>query len=378
MTLQTLTGPVFLPPRQGLNTNGVDQFSALGDLDANGEKLAQIVLLPKAGNITKVHFRLGTVTTGDDIELRLETVSDTTGNPTGTLFGAGAEDTTVTIGSGDDDTWAVVTLGTALAVASGDVGKPCAVITQAPSSGYTGDLEIDMSRFNFATTFSNNNSSWTRRFLTGSWANLFFSGSDNTAVRLEYDDGSFGFLTANYSGDEDPSPITFASDSTPDEIGIKVRFPIEFQAKGIWFGNLLSREDSAFKVYNNSDVEQLTLQAWSRGWERRNDFKGMTYLYGDTATITANEWHRITCQPSTTDGSSHIAYYIPQATDAHWATWGLDQADYKWTERTDAGAWTDRDDRILFAGFIADQFHDGAGGGAASILGGGNLSGGFA
>ena len=103
MTLQQLLQPIAVPSRpQGTASNGNAAFFAVGVIDANDEKVAFVVLLQKAGDISTVHFRTGTVTTGDDVLVRLETVDQTTGNPTGTLWGT-TTSATVTVADGDDD-----------------------------------------------------------------------------------------------------------------------------------------------------------------------------------------------------------------------------------------------------------------------------------
>ena len=375
MTLQSLLHPIALPqsPR-GMAANGTTAFFSLGTLDAAAEELAQIVLLTKAGNISKVHFRTGTVTTGDDVLVKLETVDQATGNPTGTLWGANTSQT-VTIANGDDDTWKTAELTADATINAADVGKPIAIVINAPG-GFSGDLEIDYAGGYFRSDRKDyDNSVWFRKYLLGSWTVDGYSYNEAAAVRLEYDDGSFAFIPGSYAGDANTSSQTFDVDTTPDEVGIKLRIPFACRACGVWLASTYLREDMAVKVYDASDVEQMTLPAWYRGWSARStNYKGITYIYGDTFTVAANAWYRIAFQPTTSDGTGLIAFYVPQATAAHWAQWGLDQDDYKWTERTNAGAWTDRDERILFGGFLVDQFHDGAGGagggGANWVIGG--------
>ncbi len=377
MTLQQLGYPIAVPRSPfGLISAGVGAFAALETLDADDEQVAQIILLPKAGDITKVHFRTGTVATGQDVEVRLETVTDADGDPSGALWGA-TTDALVTIAGGDDDTWKVATLTSAATVSASDVGKPLAIVIKAPV-GFTaggGNLQIDHGSGFYTGRVVYDVSYWAKTKLggAGSWTDIGYQGDRSAGIRLEYSDGSFGFLQTSYSGDENPVNVSgITNATTPDEIGIKLRFPYSFRANGIWL-NYLHSVASDIKVYiDGTDVEQMTLPQRQAGWVAREITRAGSYFgYGDTFMVLANTWYRITVSPT---GSSNDFRYIPQSTDAHWACWGLSQADYKWTERTDAGAWTDRDDRILPGGFLMDQIHDGA----ASILGGGQLTGGFA
>jgi len=367
MALQQLLYPTPVPhPPKGGVSNGINSFVCLGTIDANDEKVAHITLIQKAGTLSKVYFRLGTVTSASDLEVRLETVDEDTGAPTGTLFDGANGTATVASGGMSSDTWIEADISD-VTIADGDVGKPLAVVIQAPSSGYTGNLEIDYCETYFAsgrTHFSNDY--WARVDSGSGYVNDGYNYDDSCALRFEYSDGSFPLILSNYAGDSTLTYGSFTAVTTPDEVGIKIRFPYSFRACGVWF-SIWMRNDIVFKVYNAADVEQATLQSFYLGWTARApNYKGVVYVYGDTFEITANEWYRITAQAATSEAANRVVY-SPQATPAHFGCWGLDADDYVWTERTNEGAWTDRSDRLLFGGVMMDQIHDGVGGGSTII-----------
>ena len=103
-------------------------------LDAAGEIAGFVFRAPKAGEIDQIHFRTGTVTTGDDLDVRLETVDAANGDPTGTLADTNSN-ATQAVGNGDDDTWFAVSL-TASATVTADT--PYAIALTAPG-GYCGN-----------------------------------------------------------------------------------------------------------------------------------------------------------------------------------------------------------------------------------------------
>jgi hypothetical protein len=90
-------------------------------IDAAGEKVAIICKASAAKSIRKVHFRTATVTAGDTVDVRIETVDATTGAPTGTLWAANTNVAHV-VANGDGDKWNTTAALTADAtMAVGDV-----------------------------------------------------------------------------------------------------------------------------------------------------------------------------------------------------------------------------------------------------------------
>ena len=70
MALQTIKGGAVMPPWISTVANGYGfDYGLL--LDAASEKAGMVVTVPKAGNIRKIGFRTGTVTTGATMDVRI-------------------------------------------------------------------------------------------------------------------------------------------------------------------------------------------------------------------------------------------------------------------------------------------------------------------
>src|SRR5688572_2287311 len=100
MALQSLHGGGFFYPRMIGATGAVAPVVSL-TLDASGEKIGWVLQAAATGAIDAIWFRTGTVTTGDTVDVRIETVDPSTGLPTGTLWSANTN-VSVVIANGDD------------------------------------------------------------------------------------------------------------------------------------------------------------------------------------------------------------------------------------------------------------------------------------
>ena len=80
-------------PPQATSTYGFTVSGASNLMDANGEKVANVFVATKTGNISKIYVRFGTVTTPQDVDIRVESVDLTTGSPSGNLLAANTNGT---------------------------------------------------------------------------------------------------------------------------------------------------------------------------------------------------------------------------------------------------------------------------------------------
>lgn len=104
-------------------------------LNAALEAVGAIVQAPLTGVIQEIGFLTGSVVTGDDLEMRIETVSG--GEPSGTLWLANTN-STITIQNTDDDEWLTTSLTAGATVTAGDT---FAVFLYA-NAGYVGDIRL--------------------------------------------------------------------------------------------------------------------------------------------------------------------------------------------------------------------------------------------
>src|SRR3990172_7441976 len=133
---------VFPPP---YGDDGAPAVQAIATVDANTEAGAAIFQISKSGNIKKAYFAVTTLTASGDVEVRLETVSGTNGNPTGTLYHANAT-VTITVSATGEQT---ATFATAFAVTQGDV---VALVVIRNSGTFNGVLGLGNNWWNTGNT----------------------------------------------------------------------------------------------------------------------------------------------------------------------------------------------------------------------------------
>lgn len=130
MALQNVLGKFLYWPQTSVSQG--TPFMGYVTLDANDEYIAAVFQIPKTGSLTEIAFSVRTVTSADtDFSVRIETVSTTTGLPSGTLIDANAYGT-VNIGTGDSNTIKTCTLTGAVSVT---VGTIVAVVFKLTGTG---------------------------------------------------------------------------------------------------------------------------------------------------------------------------------------------------------------------------------------------------
>lgn len=215
-------------------------------LDANSEKAAWVGFAPKTGSIDRAIIRLGTVTTGETVDVRLETVG-ADGNPSGTLFGTNTNASLV-VALTDDDIWPPeVTFTAAASVTRGD---RIALVVAFPAIA-TGNLNLERvatgeSSFPYTSTFAA--AAWTRA------AGSLLGG-------LRYSDG-------NYARTPSLVPYRLANNnynntSSPDERGNLITVPGHCKCSGLWVVNgstsTLGDFDAVLYDINNNVLESVSM-----------------------------------------------------------------------------------------------------------------------
>ena len=312
-------------------------------MDAANEGAAWKFRAPKAGNIRKIGFMVGSVTTPQSLDIRLETL-DSSMAPTGTLWGT---TTNGAVASPTADTWFWVTLTSDAVVAKHD--NLCAVVRW---SGTAGNLNINYTAggtgpaIALCAAMANTNGS--------TWSNN--GGCPNFAI--EYDDGSRpwvgGFpMTVGSSG-------SLNTASTPDEWGFRATFNFRGRVWGIWMypNSISSGGTLGAKLY---DMSNHVLASGS-GFD--HDFwlglGGFTHLFVPFSTpyiLEPGVEVRGTILPETTTGVIKVGATIDSAGTRESHMTGLN---FQRTQRTDAGAWSDSATEIPYVGLAYDQLEDGA------------------
>jgi hypothetical protein len=359
MTQQTVPWATEIP------TNMAGIFPTLASLtiDASGEKVAWIIQAPKDGTIDQVEFRTGTTTTGDDVDVRIETVDAATGDPTGTLWNSPTNTTnaTVTIANGDDNVWKTATLTAGAVVTKGQL---LAIVVVNGASG------------NIAIAASLDNISHQVKFpyvshYTASWAKQ--TAARNLVVAVRYSGGTYGYVPAAWPISVLSAATTFASNSTPDERGIKFSLPWPVQVCGFWAFVDLDPADVTVKLYDSDGSTVLESLAIDKDQQVSAISRPSHYLFDTVVNLSKDTDYRLTLLPGSTTSVS-IGHLTVNAA-ANWQAFPGGE-DFHYTHRTDAGAWTDVTTERPLLGLLVSGFDDGAGGGGA-VLPPGSLVGGI-
>lgn len=334
MTMVSFPGGLWLPERPQLNEGAPSYNDML--IDAASEKAAFIIQAPRTGNIAKVCFLTGTVTTGAVVDVRLETVSATDGSPTGTLFGTNTNALQAILDS-DDNTWFAVSLTASAAVTKGNI---LAVVIANPAVSF-GAINIRMMAKPGVPTFP--------------YSALFTASYSKTenfpVVALEYDDGNYYFIPGAFPVSSIPS-VSFDTSTDPDEVGI--RFTMDFNARVTGFWHAFSQpQDHTVKLYNPSDTVLL-----SKAVDSGQTISGgagfyFSSMFSSTAVLLQGATYRLTILPSLSTPSMAAAILAYPSLAVMSQTSG--GQGWSLTQRTDAGSWSNTALQRPLMGIICDQ-----------------------
>lgn len=314
-------------------------------IDAAGERAAFVGRVQKTGNIRKIHFRLGLVTTGQTLLVSLQDVDLTTGFPDGTADQSG----TVAVADTDDNSWKTCTLSADRAVTLGDLLS--IVIDWDSTAGNL--IVLSNSQVIYGNYYS--------VLHTASWA----IQARGPIVVLEMDDGSICPMYGGYPAV--PASVDTGSGSTPDEIAMYFSVPFPCRCSSVnFFGRLAGDADAILYDSDGSTVlGSCSLDA------NLKTGTGDLSINGPFAPVAllANTAYRAAVKPTTATtmrlhyGDVSVAAHmaaLPGGTGCHWS------------ERSDGGAWSQTATRRPAIWVTLEAFDDGAGGGGGGVIGGPN------
>lgn len=318
-------------------------------LDAVGEKAALIFQPPKAGSIDRVGFRVGTVTTGDTVDVRLETVG-TDGFPTGTLWG------TTTNGSkavAAANTYYETALTASATVDTDDF--VAAVVVQGSVPG------------NFNVLVANNllqAPPYGASFLSAAWS---FAPAAAPIMWFRYTDGSYAYVPGVLPGQV--ATVALSSTTTPDEVGMKITVPIACKVKGLWFySGDATTPDLTAKLYDLSDTVLESVAVDGDFYSGAvGTAKVHRFMFDTEVSLTAGAGVRaaLAFTTTTTINTARSASLFSTSVATAYPHGGAAVG----TQRTDAGAWTDTTDQFYPVGLILSALDDGASSGGARSFG---------
>ena len=376
MTLQDFMA--FHPPGLLSTGEGLRDTNIAATINASGEAFACFFQAPATGNIQKIWIRTNTVASSETIRGGLQGV-DASGNPDGTWMNSGNGFVDVSVST--SGTWQQFDLTTnKVAVTYGTT--EAFVVFEAGPSWVSGDIDFARPQklfFHGAAGLPYNAED------TGAGWPGSTKTQEGACLVLEYDDGKCYFIQNWWAGEHLGSGGSVALDGTPGAAGLKFELLSEIAIDGIILSMEFNNDD--FKLIHYTSAQNpgggtdLIATSWDGDVEGKDNDAGKYFKFDSPLTLAAGV-HRITVKPDST-GSPHVvvnqiavdqtqfkgALGIPHSALTNWA----------WTQENGA-SWADTADRLPDGVLCVTQVHDGAGGGAGtdSVLGGGNLNGGFA
>lgn len=338
MAFQSVSGGLLIPMRMTSSSLSFVNVT----LDAAAEKLAFILRVGKAGTIDKVGFLTANVATGDTMDIRLETVDLTNGEPTGTLLDTNSNGALV-IGDGDDSTWLTTTLTTGPTVTEGQL---IAVVIVNGSGGGNMSLRtvaFDRANFPYSSHF------------TTAWAIL--TNSRGPLCALEYSDGSYEHALGVWPVSA-LAAATFNNTDDPDHIGLKFKLPFPAKIRGVW---IVVDPDANLEIvlYDSDGTTELSTVDLDVGPRNVNGRVAQLVALSSSVELSKDTFYRIVVRPTTATDVA-IDYFDVNAVAIMDAMPG--GQDFHYTTKKDAG-WTDTTTRRPIISLILDALDDGAGGG---------------
>lgn len=347
MALQDIGGAIEVP--SAYQYNGGSAFRPI-TLDADGEKGAVILTVPKTGTISKIGFRVGTVTKDTNgLDVTVQGVA-TDGFPDGSAHGGAAAGST---GATSSNTWYWVTLGTGSTVTIGD---KISLVVSWTSFDASDELILNIG----VQGVSSGNAYPYVVADTGSWEFQSYGGN----IAIEYSDNSIPAIH-NVHAATTLNLNVFNAGSSPDERGLKFKLPFASRIVGIW-GMFRFEADSLIRLYDSDGstvLEELFIDE-----DQNSSAQGMyAALFDARHVLTKDTWYRLTYLPGI--GTSGRITSLTVTDDGAHKTMGAYPLGVNCigTSRTDAGAWADVDTERYSMGMLIDQLDDGVGAGGGFI-----------
>lgn len=363
--MQTL-GPIYYP-NWPTALGGSPGYTNTITLDAAGEKHACIFPAPATGTITGGYFTVGTVTTGDTVDVRLETVDGTTGHPTGTLQGVTTNGSATLTATTDNNKAIAFTFTAGASVTKGDIVALVVVNGSGPGN-------FTVSRY---ADDASNGMPYTDAFTGGAWAT---SGTSCVAA-ISYGGtyypmvGVFPFgLT---TGATSLSTQSYSSSSSPDEYALRCLNAVKSRTSGVWVWNSATTGAYELNLYAPDNTVVAGPITVDPDIKQGTSANRVFYPWPTSATLTANTYYKLAQKPTTTTAVALAYFYVPTAAAMGQMDGGT--ACYLGTRTDAAGAggdengWTWDTTRRPIMGLALDQFDDGSGGAgtAGGLVGGG-------
>lgn len=317
-------------------------------IDASGEKAAAIFRVGKTCTLAKVRIYFGTVNTARDVKVSFQDVSLTTGDPDGTPdqyrvipTASIAASTWVLTGAMTDNG---ADGGNKRSVTKGDL---LAIVAEFDST--VGNLVISRQTLNQGL----DNGTYSDLF-TSSWAK---TASSAGMFELQDDTGApvpcFGLIPALGGS------MNVNSGTTPDEVALYVKFPVDVKVDGAMV-NIDLDGDCDVILYDSDGTTALETVSLDANVRAGTTVAMALVEFTQEHTLLANTFYRLAVKPTS------VTTVVPRYMDVPVAA-TLDAfpggQNAHWSQRTDAGAWTETTTRRPRFSLRVSSIHNSGGGG---------------
>lgn len=320
-------------------------------LNALGDSAAAVLSPPKAGNISTVFIRTGTVTTGGTFDVRIETVDPDTGFPSGTLWGT-TTNGALTIGNGDDNVLLSVNLTLAAEVTPDDV---IAIVIVAPSGANAQISGAAIGQVFIQYPYG-------LLFDSGAWASI---GQIPPTFGLQYDDGSFAEIP-NIPIASTISLTSFGNGTNPNHRALRFQYPVPCRVRDLWVSGDLDGDADLLLVaddWDGTNGDALGVISLDTNIRRQGAYGAHIRPLPTPVELAANTTYRVVLKP--TSATAVILPHFTVGSAAQLAQSGGNAEAYLSTANNpnDASDWTNTTTARPLLGICIDQFDNASGGG---------------
>lgn len=345
MTLQTCP-LIWWPDRPDGATPGAGNATTM---DAAGEHYSWVGPAPQDMTISHVGFNPGTATGSPTVDLRIETVSLSTGQPSGTLWAANTNKVSGTITT---NTWQLEALTASASITKGQFF--------AVKMIYNSGTSVILRR------------SGTRAGMAVPYKVINVSAGDVTSGISEYIGLVVGSSSTSFYNLSAMMPFTAIANNAFNNTnsakrGLRFQVPFKCRCVGLWCYlngvdadmNVGLADDAGSELSSSSTaIDDLATSSANA--------QISSFFFDNAVTLSAATWYRAFQEPTSATNTNISTWTLPSSNYRSGTAWG---SNAHYTTFATA-SWDDTaTDTIPWMGIIIDQLDDGAsaGGGGGSF-----------
>ena len=340
---QSISGFIAYPILDTLRAAAPNINGSVQTLDSANESVAMVFMSPVTATLSKIGFRVGgAVTTGADLDIRVETVG-TGGFPSGTLWNTSSNGIQQ-VNENSANSYFTVTLGSGATL---NIGSFVAIRIQMSATS-AGNLRIDRIT-NFADTTA---TPYTLSFAANSW----IKSGNSLPMGLELSDGNYipnGYLSS--------IPVTlfgqttYSTNSSPDEKGIAFSVPFPCTATGCW-GNFATTISANIILYDTDGTTVLRTILMGSSNQGVTTMHKTIFPFLSPVSFVTQGTYRLTLVGAAS-GNVTILELIGSSSIVNSSYDGYPYITS--TQRTDSGSWVESTTSRTTMGLLLSQFDNG-------------------